>query len=137
MTLDNDESLTREWELLQQSFDAYERFTLLIKLLAVLLVSIGWLLSAGALVVILLVLVLWFQESIWKTFQGRIGGRLMKIEAALVADDDDVVDAYQLHTDWQRRRPDNKALIAEYLVAARKPTVAFPYAVLLLIIVLT
>jgi len=39
-----------------------------------------------------------------------------------------------LHTDWQARRPGTAGLIKEYLAQSLRPTVAFPYPVLLVIL---
>ena len=44
--------------------------------------------------------------------------------------------AYQLHTEWLKNRPSVFGLILEYAKHAARPTVAFPYVVLLVLDVL-
>jgi tripartite-type tricarboxylate transporter receptor subunit TctC len=44
--------------------------------------------------------------------------------------------AFQLHSGWVARRAGSKGLLAEYAASAARPTVAFPYAVLLIVLVL-
>jgi hypothetical protein len=42
--------------------------------------------------------------------------------------------AFQLHSEWLASRSGMLGLLREYAVSALRPTVAFPYAVLLLLI---
>jgi hypothetical protein len=128
--------LGQEWQTLQANHEQHERNALLIKLVCVALcigglaanVSVGWM----ALVVALL----WAQEGIVKTYQSRLSDRLLKVEAMLLAPaaptHTPVHAAMQLHTEWMANRPGALALIAGYAASACRPTVAFPYAPLLI-----
>jgi len=42
--------------------------------------------------------------------------------------------AMQLHTDWSTSRPGGTALVIGYAVSACRPTVAFPYLPMLLML---
>ncbi|MFN3303907.1 MAG: hypothetical protein ACK44A_09325 [Roseateles sp.] len=63
-----------------------------------------------------------------KTFQARLGERLLAVEAALKSGGG---VAMQLHSDWQASRPGGAALLLEYLKSALRPTVALPYPLLM------
>ena len=41
---------------------------------------------------------------------------------------------YELHTEWAAQRPGTVGLVVEYLKQALRPTVAFPYPVLVVVI---
>lgn len=123
-------ALQQEWLALQSQHERYEALALAVKLaafLAALLVLDGTL----ALAVLAL---LWLQEAVLKTFQGRLGDRLLAIEPALKTGTD--APAMQLHSDWLARRPRGAGLLAEYLKSALRPTVALPYPLLMLLVVL-
>lgn len=116
---------------LQNNYEQYERTALLIKLVAIVLGAIAW--SAGEnRVVIAAIAVLWVQEGIFKTYQSRLGVRLMRIEALIKQSDAEAMP-FQLHTEWSASRQGVVGLLAEYAASAARPTVAFPYAVLLLL----
>ncbi len=118
--------LGAEWVALQQDHERYEASALLVKLVAVVLATLGIALSWPALAAILPLPVLWLQEGILRTSQSRLGERLLRIESG-------ASDAYRLHTEWQAGRPGVVGLVAEYVRNALRPTVAFPYAVLLVV----
>lgn len=123
----------KEWTTLQHQHEAYERSGLWIKLLAVALVAAAaWLALSPPLLAVLL-LVLWAQEAIMKTWQARLGARLQVVEAALGDPASSAAQPCQLHTQWQGQRPSAAGLLLEYAQSALRPTVAFPYAVLLLL----
>jgi hypothetical protein len=84
----------------------------------------------------LFVLVLWLQEGIFKTWQSRLGERLLQLEGLIAQDSPPAGAAFQLHSGWVARRAGSKGLLAEYAASAARPTVAFPYAVLLIVLVL-
>ena len=107
-----------EWLLLQKQHEAYEFAALAVKAAAV------GALAFDASFVLPLLVVLWLQEAIVKTFQARLGERLLRVERA-------DGPPMQLHTDWLANRPRGRALIGEYLRSACRPTVAFPYPVLM------
>lgn len=124
----------QEWITLQEQHEAYERSGLSIKLLAVVLVAAaGFWTSLSAPLVAVLVLVLWTQEAIMKTWQARLGLRLLTVEAALGGQATSATQPFQLHTQWQGQRAGIATLLLEYAKSALRPTVAFPYAVLLVL----
>jgi hypothetical protein len=124
--------LGREWAVLQNNHEQYERSALLIKLSAVLLCVGGLLLGFDALWMAPVLLMLWLQEGIYRAFQARLGVRLLRVEQRL-AQLPAAALAFQLHSEWQASRPDAAGLVREYLACAAKPTVAFPHAPLLLL----
>ncbi|HEY1128147.1 MAG TPA: hypothetical protein VGF12_01975, partial [Roseateles sp.] len=80
-----------------------------------------------------LLALLWLQEAVLKTFQGRLGERLLVVEAGLKAGEG--VVAMQLHGEWLARRPHGLALLTQYLKSALRPTVALPYPLLMGLVV--
>ena len=134
--LDNTQAAAQEWAILQPLYERYEGSALAIKLLAVTLFSAGLVLEVMAPWLVLLCLVLWLQEGIFKTCQARLGVRLLQLEQLL---DGDAVasgtQAFQLHRDWAAQRAGSVGLLLEYLRSASRPTVAFPYGLLLLVAV--
>lgn len=123
-----------EWATLQNNHEQYERCSLLIKLGAIALFVAYLALSLDGLIVLLLMLVLWVQEAIFRTSQSRLGLRILRIEQCL--DDGLSAPAYQLHSEWLAARPGTAGLVAEYGKNMVRPTVAFPYVVLIGIMVL-
>ena len=81
-----------------------------------------------------LILVLWIQEAILRTSQARIGKRLLQLESSYRHDSTKDEGAFQLHTAWHDSRGSTTALLAEYAAQVLRPTVAMPYAALLLIV---
>lgn len=138
--------LANEWSLLQNQFDSYEKYSLLIKLLSVLIVSAAYFENCISSFIVFLILVLWLQDAIWKTYQSRIDSRLIQLENSLekvqkreedkeeVAGSREVL-AYQYNSGYQKNRPSQMGLFLEYFSQAVRPTVAFPYAVLLAAII--
>lgn len=134
--------LRQEWAALQATFERYERGGLTIKLVAVVLVAVGLLTSFAPVLICVLLAVLWLQEGIWRTFQARIGARILKVEAGLrpqapsatavetLATPGDMV-AFQLHSEWLAGRASGLRLLGSYVANSLRPTVAYPYAVLL------
>jgi hypothetical protein len=122
-------ALHHEWLALQAQHERYEGLALGVKLVA----------FAAAVVVpdntlaLALLALLWLQEAVLKTFQARLGDRLLAVEAGLKAGEG--VAAMQLHSDWQARRPGGGALVAQYLKSALRPTVALPYPLLMVLVV--
>jgi hypothetical protein len=124
-------SFSQEWIALHHSYEQYEKGGLLIKLFAIALCALGFVLALHEMVMVLLLLVLWLQEGIFRTFQSRLGGRILRIEQSLKTGEG---AAFQLHSEWLASRSGVFGLLREYVVSALRPTVAFPYAVLLLLI---
>lgn len=126
--------LQQEWTTLQHQHEQYERGALLIKLASVALFAFGLVCRLGPLWLGLLLGLLWLQEAMLKTYQARLGARLLRVEQGLRQDP--APAAFQLQSEWAATRPGGLGLLAEYGRSALKPTVAFPYAVLLLALIL-
>ena len=129
----NDDGLKTEWCLLQTQFDSDEKHALYIKLLSIALVFLAELLGAITMFALFIIIVLWLQDAIWKTFQSRIESRLLQVEQ-LIAEDGEA-KAFQFNSEYQKTSLSGVALIMEYASQAIRPTIAFPYAVLVLIVV--
>ena len=127
--------LSQEWLALQSQYEHYEHSSLLIKLVAVIVFAAGLMLTLNLILVALFVAVFWLQEGILRTFQARLGARILQVETGYRAETEDqmVCQPFQLHTEWLRTRPGSIGLVAEYIKNAARPTVAFPYLILLLI----
>ena len=121
-----------EWSQLQAEYDSYEKQGLLIKLLAITVVALALIVGATSLALPVVLLIVWLQDAIWKTFQARIEKRLLKLESALANKSTDVAP-YQYNNDFQASRASGGGLIAEYLSQALRPTVAYPHVALLLV----
>ena len=124
------EPLGQEWMTLQNNHEHYERGALALKLAT--LVFAFALLAANlpVLMVALIVAALWLQEGIYRTSQSRLGARLLVLEGLIRGDAS--VAAFQLHTQWHTARPGVGGLLRECIGNALRPTVAYPYAVLIL-----
>lgn len=120
-------ALQQEWLALQAQHERYEALALAVKLAAVAVVVLVPVLRLA----LPLLAVLWLQEAVLKTFQGRLGDRLLAIEPALKSGE--ATAAMQLHSDWAACRPQGAALVAQYLKSALRPTVALPYPVLMVL----
>jgi hypothetical protein len=131
--------LAQEWSILQHQFDSYEKASLAIKLVSLLLVAFALLLAKLSFAFLCLVLILWLQDGIWKTFQARIEQRLLVVEQMFndsMADKQPAQIAFQLNRQFLANRSSTLKLVAEYLQQACRPTVAFPHALLLLICIM-
>lgn len=124
------EPLGQEWMTLQNNHEQYERGALALKLVT--LVFAFALLAANlpVLIVVLVVAALWLQEGIYRTSQSRLGARLLVLEGLIRGDVSGA--AFQLHTQWRTARAGLGGLLREYVGNALRPTVAYPYAVLIL-----
>lgn len=123
-------ALQQEWLALQAQHERYEGLALGVKLVAFAAVVF---VPDNVLAVALLAL-LWLQEAVLKTFQARLGERLLVVEAGLKSGDGATVAAMQLHSDWLSCRPRGAGLVAQYLQSALRPTVALPYPLLMLLV---
>lgn len=130
------QALAQEWATLQNNHEAQERNALWLKLAAVLLVAATWMTELVPLLGAVLVLVLWLQEAILKTWQHRLAERLLVIEAVFRSGAQGADVPFQLQTQWLAQRPGLSGLLAEYSRSALRPTVAYPYAVLCLLALL-
>ena len=134
--------LSNEWMLLQNQYDSYEKYSLMIKLVAMVMFycahiseKIGW-------IALILLAIFWLQDAIWKTFQSRIELRLLAVEEALSdslseseANSSNSFIAYQFNSDFLQKRPSQFGLIKEYFVQSLRPTVAFPYCILIALLI--
>jgi hypothetical protein len=117
--------LQQEWLALQAQHERYEGLALAVKLAAF---AVAVVVADTALALALLAL-LWLQEGVLKTFQSRLGDRLLAVEAGVKAGDGTA--PMQLHSHWLARRPRGAALLGQYLRSALRPTVALPYPLLM------
>jgi len=122
-------ALHQEWLALQSQHERYEALALGVKLVAF---AATVLVPDNTLALALLAL-LWLQEAVLKTFQGRLGDRLLVIEAALKAGEG--TGAMRLHSDWLASRPRGLGMVTQYLKSALRPTVALPYPLLMILVV--
>lgn len=122
-----------EWQTLQNHHEQHEKNALLIKLLSLTLCLAGLAFSLPLLWIALTVLLCWGLEGIFKTYQARLSERLLRVEA-LIRRPSELSAAMQLHSDWAASRPGTAALIAGYALSACRPTVAFPYLPILLML---
>jgi len=123
-----------EWIVLHGDIEKYERFSLVIKLLSVMLSVFSIAFIANGWVTVVFILVLWLQDGIWKTFQKRLETRIVFIEQKLKNESDKSFTGFQLYSQWENKRQGVVGLIKEYLLNSVKPTVAYPYACLVLLV---
>ncbi|MEC8427445.1 MAG: hypothetical protein VXZ35_03410 [Pseudomonadota bacterium] len=125
-------SLETEWCVLQNQYDSYEKHSLYIKLASVAVFTTAVVTQSIGLSMVAILLVLWLQDAIWKTFQSRIEPRLLQLEQCIAGDLK--APAFQFNREYQKNRRGLVGLIAEYLQQSVRPTIAFPHAALLLIL---
>ncbi|MBL8428496.1 MAG: hypothetical protein JNJ95_01215 [Dechloromonas sp.] len=122
-----------EWQTLQENHERHEQNALLIKV-SCLALSIAGLAGGLALSwIAFTILLCWIQEGIFKTYQARLSDRLLKIES-LLGQTEPTEPPMQLHAEWASSRPGGGALITGYITSALRPTVAFPYLPMLLML---
>ncbi|MFY7866603.1 hypothetical protein [Roseateles sp.] len=124
---DSTEGLRAEWLALQAHHEQYELAALGIKLLSVALCALPF----GARWLWVLMLLLWVQEAVLKTFQARLADRLLRVEQGLSQPSASAIAPMQLHREWSASRPRGLGLLRQYLVSACRPTVVLPYPVLM------
>ena len=129
--------LAAEWSLLQNQFDSYEKHSLLIKLSSIGVLAAAYFTNHLSVFILCLLFILWLQDAIWKTFQARIGSRLLQLEAYLSNEHtpqhcDGV--AFQFNSLYAQNRPGSAALIKEYFSQALRPTIAFPHVLLIVLL---
>lgn len=127
------QALGQEWLTLQNNYEQYEKTGLLVKLGSMALFILALALGVSPVLTALLIVLLWLQEAIFRTFQSRLGERILRIEGLIRRGMQTEGMAFQLHSEWLASRKDAAGLLLEYLNSALRPTVAFPYPVLLLI----
>ena len=138
----------QEWQLLHNNYEQYEHKALLIKMVAVVICTISLITPLTTVQGMLLLATLWLQEGIWKTYQTRVGEQLLLIEVQMytVANETELTKStekistktinqpFQFYTLWQAKRSGITGLVSEYLLNALRPTVIYPYAILMLIV---
>jgi len=104
-----------------------------LKLTSIIVCLFGFMANLNPIITSLLLLVLWLQEAIWKTFQGRTEQRLLVLEKAYQTghETNNETQPLQFYRHWTETRPGTTKLIAEYLGNAIRPTIAYPYVALL------
>lgn len=122
-----DEARRQEWLALFKAHEQYELAALALKLFAMGLCAAAW----GAPWLWALLILVWLQEAVLKTFQARLSDRLLGLEQALRRSEVASSEAMQLHSEWLQQRPGSLGLLLEYLKSALRPTVALPYPILL------
>lgn len=120
-----------EWCLLQNQFESYEKHSLYIKLLSILVLLSFVALDIYNESVLFTLIVLWMQDAIWKTFQSRIEPRLLQIEQNIREEKPDA--EFQFNSEYQKVSNKGLALIVEYARQAMRPTVAFPHVILIIV----
>lgn len=133
----NQQHLYSEWALLQNQFDSYEKYSLIIKLINVTILAIAYFANSISLFILCLLLILWLQDAIWKTFQSRIETRLLTLETAIKnnhSDKESSTIAYQFNSEFEKNRKSIIGLIAEYCRQAIRPTIAFPHFLLVVLV---
>lgn len=121
----------QEWSVLQKLHERYEFGALTIKLTAIVLFFAGLVVELHGTWLVLLVALLWLQEGIFKTYQARLGTRLLALERGMAADEP--MPVFALHSAWLAQRRGVVGQMREYLGSTLRPTVAFPYLVLLVL----
>jgi len=121
-----------EWAIIHNDIEKYERFSLIIKLFSILICTLSITSSSNPFVTIFIILVLWLQDGIWKTFQQRFESRILIIESNIKNKTDN--NSFQLYSEWQANRSGAIKLVTEYILNSLKPTVAYPYIVLISIL---
>ncbi|NTV69657.1 MAG: hypothetical protein HGA71_05860 [Azonexaceae bacterium] len=131
--MDSSTLLGKEWQTLQDNHEEHERNALFIKLACLSLCAAGLATGLPLFWISFTVLICWIQEGIFKTYQSRLADRLLAVERLLIQANA-APPAMHLHTDWLASRPGGSALLGGYLISAIRPTVAFPYLPILLML---
>lgn len=137
MAKDSQSSLQLEWAALHKSYDQFDVLGLVVKLVAVAVAVLGLMAALAPVWTAIILAVLWLQEAIWKTFQGRTEQRLLAIEAMLKAGEGSEGASVSFYSDWEASRPGTVGLVTAYLANTLRPTIAYPYVVLIALVLLT
>ncbi len=127
-TTDNS-TLQQEWSILHRDFERYDQYGLLIKVVAIITAAVSLGLAMPLLATVGFTSIFWLQEGIWRTVQGRCGDRLLRLEKQIKAEPESV--GMQFYSEWEASRPGTLGTIVEYLRHSARPTVAYPYIVLI------
>ena len=134
----NYESLSQEWMVLHNDIEKYERYSLLIKLASLFIVLFAFAFDISAIIAVLLIAIIWLQDGIWKTFQSRMSDRILLVERYIKqqANDDRDEIGFQYYSDWEKTPRTTSILVKEYMKNALRPTVAYPHAFFLLMVLI-
>lgn len=121
-----------EWSLLQNQYDSYEKHSLYIKLLSIAVFLAGVFFDIFSIYILFSLAILWGQDAIWKTFQSRIEKRLLAVEQAINENREE--HAFQFNSEFMKERSGGVSLLKEYFHQAIRPTIAFPHAVLIVLV---
>ena len=108
-----------EWCLLQNQFDSYEKHSLYIKLLNVLLFFVALTLDVISISIVPVFLLLWLQDGIWKTFQSRIEKRLLQVEKYIANSSDESV--FQFNSEYDKTSLTGVSLLGCLLYTSPSP----------------
>jgi hypothetical protein len=138
MLTDSKNLLSQQWLSLHNDHEQYERYALLIKLFTIAMTLTSFVFSMPLLIITVLLVITWLLEGIWKTFQARTASAIITIEKQLL--DNEVIEEgkkpvtyYGIYSQWQANRRDLNTLLREYITSSLKPTVLFPYMLLLML----
>ena len=149
-------SLQSEWSILHADIERYARYSLAIKLFSVFIsvVAVSFLVYEWFSIAV--ILVLWLQDGIWVTFQNRIETRVLMVERQIQTvpdlnsdsdrdkafsekqsiDTTGKTSAFQLYSQWQEKRLGTGGTILEYVKNSLRPTVAYPYVVIVVLMLI-
>jgi len=131
-------SFTQEWAILHNDHEKYERYSLIIKLVNILICFTGLVSGMSFFPVIILLGVVWLQDGIWKTYQSRMSERILLVERyikeEITTGSNEV--AFQFYSEWEKGPRSASALVKEYIRNALRPTVAYPHIILIILQVL-
>jgi len=96
-------------------------------------------LSISFVVSVSLILIIWLQDGIWKTFQARSEARLLELERAYAevkssGEKECTLIGFQLNNEFLLNRPSVAKLLRQYLIQSVRPTVAYPHVILVLVL---
>jgi len=138
MLTDSNNLLSQQWLSLHNDHEQYERYSLLIKLFAIVITLTSFVFSMPPLITTVLLVITWLLEGVWKTFQARTASAIITIEKKLI--ENEVIEEgkkpvtyYSMYSQWQANRRDLNTLFREYITSSLKPTVLFPYLLLLML----
>ncbi len=125
----------QEWQILHNNHEQYEHYALIIKLVAIGLSVVLLINHVTLLIAISLLATLWLQEGIWKTYQNRLAKHLILLEQQLIPQATQLtsppISNFQLYSRWQANSGGTITLLTEYLTNALRPTIAYPYVILI------
>lgn len=141
MLTDTKNLLSHQWLSLHSDHEQYERYALLIKLSAIMITLATVIFPSTYLSKIVLLLITWLLEAVWKTFQARTASAIITIERQLInnelnEEEKKPATHYSMYSQWQANRCGLNTLLGEYITTSLKPTVLFPYIPLLMLVII-